>query len=61
MVLASEVLIFISIFIVLAIIEIKTLLYIVLFILLPAIIFGYFLKKYVGYWGTEVQNILQLH
>jgi len=53
MVLASEVLIFISIFIVLAIIEIKTLLYIVLFILLPAIIFGYFLKKYVGYWGTR--------
>jgi len=53
MVLASETLIFISIFVVLAIIEAKTLITIIFFILLPAIIFGYFMRKYVGYWGTK--------
>jgi len=53
MVLASETLIFISIFVVLAIIEVKTLITIILFILLPAIIFGYFMRKYMGYWGAK--------
>ena len=60
MVLASETLIFISIFVVLAIIEAKTLITIIFFILLPAIIFGYFMRKYVGYLGAKIVKFTAL-
>ena len=53
MVLASELLIFLSIFVILALIDSKILIYIIIFILLPASLFGYFIRKYIGYWGAK--------